>query len=63
MRRVTKIEIIFYNSGGWELNDAERIVCGGGANSMLQFQLERESDETKRCRKMNVRQRVLLDSI
>jgi hypothetical protein len=63
MGRVTKIEMIFYNSGGWEPNGAGRIACGGGVNSMLQFQLERGSDETKRCRKMNVRQRVLLGSM
>jgi hypothetical protein len=32
------------------------VAGGGGADSMLQFRLEREGDETKRYQKMKRRQ-------
>jgi hypothetical protein len=32
----------------WESDGPGRVVGGGGANSILQFQLERGDDETKR---------------
>jgi hypothetical protein len=35
----------------------------GGTDSMLQFQLERRDDETKRCRKIKRRQQARLSSI
>jgi hypothetical protein len=41
----------------------ERVACGGGVDSMLQFRLERGGDRTKRCWKMNRRQRARLGSI
>jgi hypothetical protein len=40
-----------------------RVACGGGADSMLQFQLERGGDRTKRCQKMKWRQRTHLGSM
>jgi hypothetical protein len=40
-----------------------RVAYGGGANSLLQFQLERGSDGTKLCRKMKRRQRAHLGSM
>jgi hypothetical protein len=43
-----------------------RIQCfsfGGGADSMLQFRLERGGDRMKHYRKMKRRQRARLDSI
>jgi hypothetical protein len=39
------------------------IVCGRGADSMLEFRLERGDDEMKRYRKMKQRQRARLDSM
>jgi hypothetical protein len=39
------------------------VAGGGGADSMLQFQLERESDGMKCCWKMKRRQRVRLGSM
>jgi hypothetical protein len=51
---------LFYNSGGWESVGLRRIAYGGGADSMLHFWLERESDETKHCQKMKWRQRARL---
>jgi hypothetical protein len=53
--RVFNVEMIFYSSGGWELGGPERVACGGGADSVLQFQLKRGGDGTKRCRKMKQR--------
>jgi hypothetical protein len=53
--RVTKIEMAFYNSGGWESDGLERLAGGGGMDSMLQFHLEREGNWTKHCRKMKRR--------
>jgi hypothetical protein len=47
-----KIEMTFYSSRGWESSCPERLTCGGGANSILYFQLERGDDRTKHCRKM-----------
>jgi hypothetical protein len=35
MKRVIKIEMIFYSSGGWESNGMGRIAYNGGADSML----------------------------
>jgi hypothetical protein len=37
-----------------------RVAGGSGADSMLQFQLERGDDTTKCCRKMKQRQRACL---
>jgi hypothetical protein len=51
----------FYSSGGWELNDPRRIAYGGGADSMLYFQLKRGGDGIKCCQKMKRRQRAHLD--
>jgi hypothetical protein len=39
------------------------VAYGGGANSMLQFQLEMRGDGTIRCRKMKWMQRARLGSI
>jgi hypothetical protein len=44
-----RLRYFFYNSGGWKSNGTERVVGYGGADSMLQFWLERGGDETKRC--------------
>jgi hypothetical protein len=51
MARVT-----FFSSGGWESGGMRRVAGGGGVDSMVQFQLEREGDETKCCRKIKQRQ-------
>jgi hypothetical protein len=40
-----------------------RVADGGGADLMLQFQLERGGDGTKWCRKMKRRQRAHLGSM
>jgi hypothetical protein len=40
---------------GWESGGPGRVACGGGADSMCQFRLERGGDRTKRCRKMKRR--------
>jgi hypothetical protein len=40
-----------------------RVVGGGGIDSMIWFQLEREGDGTKSCQKMKRRQRTDLDSM
>jgi hypothetical protein len=45
------------------LSCLERVAGGGGADSMLQFRLERGGDGTKRCRNMKWRQRAHLDSM
>jgi hypothetical protein len=45
------------------LGDPSRVVCGGGAYSILQSRLESGGDETKRCRKKKRRQRARLGSI
>jgi hypothetical protein len=39
------------------------VAGGGGVDSILQFQLERGGDRTKRCQKMKQRQRARLDSL
>jgi hypothetical protein len=39
------------------------VIGGGGADSILQFRLERRGDGTKRCRKMKQRQRSHLGSM
>jgi hypothetical protein len=39
------------------------VAAGGGADSMLQFQLERGCDMMKNCREMKWRQRARLDSM
>jgi hypothetical protein len=48
-------------SGGWELDDQERVVDGVGVDSMLQFRLERGGDGMKHCQKIKRRQRACLD--
>jgi hypothetical protein len=53
----------FYRSGGWESGGPGRMTTGGGAHSMLSFQLKRRANGTTRCRKMNQRQRAHLGSI
>jgi hypothetical protein len=40
-----------------------RVACDSSMNSMLQFRLERGGDGTKRCQKMNRRQRAHLSSM
>jgi hypothetical protein len=60
---VVKVEMIFYSSGGWELGDLRRIACGGGANSMLQFRLERGGNRTKHYWKMKWWQQAHLGSM
>jgi hypothetical protein len=35
MMRVNKIEMIFYNSGGWGSDSLGRVTCYGGMDSML----------------------------
>jgi hypothetical protein len=42
---------------------SRRVAYGGGANLILQFQIERGGDETKRCQNMNRRQRVYFGSM
>jgi hypothetical protein len=37
------------------------VACGGGADSMFQFQLERRGNGTKCCQKMKRRQRARLN--
>jgi hypothetical protein len=53
----------YYSSGGWESGGSRRVAGCGGADSIFQFQLERGSDETKHCRKMQQRQRARLGSM
>jgi hypothetical protein len=45
----------FSSSGGWESGDPGRVANGGGADSMLQFRLERGGDWIKHCQKMKWR--------
>jgi hypothetical protein len=48
MERVTKFKMIFFFSyGGWESGGPRRVTCYDGADSMLQFRLEREDDMMK----------------
>jgi hypothetical protein len=42
----------------WESDGLERVACGGGMDSMLQFQFKRGGDGTKRCQKMKRRKRA-----
>jgi hypothetical protein len=63
VERVVNVKIIFYSSGGWESDGPDRIACGGGANSMLQFRLERRGDGEKYYRKMKQRQQSHLVSM
>jgi hypothetical protein len=44
---------------GW----SERVACDSDMDSILRFQLERESDGTKHCRKIKRRQRAHLGSM
>jgi hypothetical protein len=37
--------------GGWESSGLERVACGDGADSMLQFLLERGGDGTSVVRR------------
>jgi hypothetical protein len=55
--RVTKVEMTFFSSEGWESGCLGRVVDGGGADLMLQFWLEMGDDGTKHCRKMKRRRR------
>jgi hypothetical protein len=61
VERVAKVEMTFYSSGGWESGGPRRMAGGGGAESILQFWLERGGDRMKM--KMKWRQRTHLDSI
>jgi hypothetical protein len=56
----SRLKWFFYSCGGWEPGVPERIACGGGADSMIQFQLKRGRNRTKRCRKMKRSQRARL---
>jgi hypothetical protein len=47
VERVTKIEMIFLYQWWWESGCSGRMVGGGGADSVLQFQLKRGDDMTK----------------
>jgi hypothetical protein len=60
---VTKVEMTFYSSGGWELDDLGRVANNGGADSILRFRLERGGDGVKRCQKMKRMQRACLGSM
>jgi hypothetical protein len=53
---VTKVEMSFYSSGGWDLSGSRMVACGGGADSMFQFWLKRGGDRTKHCQKIKRRQ-------
>jgi hypothetical protein len=53
--RMTKLEMIFYNSGGWESGGPRRVTTDGSVDSVLQFWPERGGDEIKHCRKMKRR--------
>jgi hypothetical protein len=44
--------INFYSSGGYESDSTWREADGGGADSILQFQLKRGGDWIKHCQKM-----------
>jgi hypothetical protein len=46
-----------------EVGRSERVACGGGADSILQFQLERGCDGMKHYRKMKRMQRAHLVSM
>jgi hypothetical protein len=46
----------FYSNWGWESGGPQRMDCGGGADSILQFWLERRGDQMKRCHKIKWRQ-------
>jgi hypothetical protein len=48
MERVTKIDMTFYSSGGWETDDPRKVTGGDGADSMLRFRIEMGGDETER---------------
>jgi hypothetical protein len=56
VRRVVKIEMFFYSSGGWELSSLGRVTSGGGVDLLLLFRLERGDDGMKRCQKIKRRQ-------
>jgi hypothetical protein len=53
----------FHSSGGWELGGPGRVICCGGADSMLRFRLERGGDGMKHCLKMKQRQWAHLGSM
>jgi hypothetical protein len=63
MGRVTKVEMTFFSIEGWELGSPRRVASSSGADSMLQFWLERGGDGTQRCWKMKRRQRARLISM
>jgi hypothetical protein len=46
---VTKVEMTFFSTEGWESGYSGRMVGGGGEDSMLRFQFKRGGYETKRC--------------
>jgi hypothetical protein len=54
VERVTKINITFYSSEGWESDGPRRVIDGG--DSMLWFRLKRRSNKTKHCPKIKRRQ-------
>jgi hypothetical protein len=60
MMRVNKIEMIFYNSGGWRSDSLGRVTCYGGMDSMLWFCLERGDDGKKHYQMMKQRQQAHL---
>jgi hypothetical protein len=49
MERVVNIQMIFYTSGGWELDGSGRVAGGDDLDSMLRFRLERKCDGIKHC--------------
>jgi hypothetical protein len=50
------LRLSFYTSGGCESDGPWRVVCCVGADSMLQFWLDRGGDMMNHCRKMKQRQ-------
>jgi hypothetical protein len=46
----------FYSIVGWKSDSLGRVAGGSGADSMIQFWLERGGDGMKCCRKMKRRQ-------
>jgi hypothetical protein len=53
----------FYSSGGWESDGPRRLAGDGGANSILQFQLEIGDDGMKHYLKIKQRQRAHFSSM
>jgi hypothetical protein len=59
----SSLKCLFYSSGGCESGYPRRVTGGDGADSMLQFWLNRGADGTKHCRKMKRRQRAHIGSM